>query len=87
MESLLAVRYAIRTMARRPGFTLVAGLSLGLGIGANTTIFGLADAGRPGRALDRRRRPGERLESRKHRRDAMIQHLAMPRDGPDCAGC
>jgi predicted permease len=38
------LRYAFRTLARRPGFTLVAILSLGLGIGANATIFGLVDA-------------------------------------------
>jgi putative ABC transport system permease protein len=38
------LRYALRTLRARPGFALVALLTLGLGIGATTAIFTLLDA-------------------------------------------
>jgi len=38
------VRYAVRAIRRQPGFATVAILTLSLGIGANTAIFGLVHA-------------------------------------------
>jgi predicted permease len=38
------LRYAVRTLAKTPAFTIAAIVSLALGIGANTTIFTLLNA-------------------------------------------
>jgi hypothetical protein len=38
------MRYGVRVLGKTPGFTAAAVISLGLGIGANTTIFQLLDA-------------------------------------------
>ena len=45
MDSLIKdARYAVRWLARSPGFAAVAILSLGLGVGVNVAMFSLVDA-------------------------------------------
>ena len=45
MSNLRAdIKYALRTICKHPGYSLVVALTMALGLGINATVFGMMDA-------------------------------------------
>ncbi|MGD8330650.1 MAG: ABC transporter permease, partial [Acidobacteriota bacterium] len=71
------LRAAVRTLTRNPGFTVLALLTMALGIGANTTIFSMANATllrAPG-GIDE---PGRLVQIGRDRPDQGFDSMAYP---------
>jgi predicted permease len=71
------LRAAVRTLTRNPGFTALALLTMALGIGANTTIFSMANATllrAPG-GIDE---PGRLVQIGRDRPDQGFDNMAYP---------
>ena len=81
------LRFAIRNLRRNPGFTALALVIMGLGIGANTTIFSMANATllRPPAAIDE---PHRIVQIGRDRPGQGFDNMAYPwfRDFRDQAG-
>src|SRR5437016_7376647 len=76
------IRYGIRMLAKNPGFTVVAILTLALGIGANTAIFSVIDASvlRPLPYQHSERLVNVTMRARKGQRLVVAPHFVAWRD-------
>ena len=81
------VKFAFRQLRRAPAFTLVAALTLALGIGANSAIFALVDATLlrplPFREPDRLVMIWETSADDAAQRRVAAQHARLERAQPD----